>query len=172
MGLHIVLIEQPVLVKTESEYRALTDAERDVVADSSTAATTEERFAARCDGRPPGYYRGLRRSVAEFSYSGYGAFRELLAEAVFGMPAAEVWADPDTVARTHPTPENALVNLIDFGDSDGFFGPTTSGQIAAGMKAAEAAFAEVANEWDLRAFTAMQEAFQDAADNNGLVVWR
>lgn len=59
------------------------------------------------------------------SYSGYGAWRQALARAAYGVSAGEVWADPDAY-RDLP-----FFELIHFADNEGTIGPDAAGDLAA-----------------------------------------
>jgi hypothetical protein len=50
------------------------------------------------------------------SYSGYGMWRDTLSRAILGVPAEEVWDDPDAFAG------KPFVELINFSDCDGKIG--------------------------------------------------
>lgn len=59
-----------------------------------------------------------------FSYLGYGLFRNVVSLSAFGVPAQEVWDNPDKYT-THP-----LSMLVDFPDNSGWFGYDVVREIA------------------------------------------
>lgn len=96
------------------------------------------------------------------SYSGYNAWRNLLARLVGFTGAPQVWED----GRSRPFTE-----LIHFSDCDGCIGPTVSAKLAADF----AQYQDVADaheaEWFRTQYANWRKAFEMAADN-GVVVFR
>lgn len=80
------------------------------------------------DGLEPGLYE----VTGEFdfragSYSGYNEFRNILAKSLGWDSAEACWRD-DPLSKP-------LGKLINFGDNEGFFGPTSSAELAEQMRA-------------------------------------
>lgn len=81
----------------------------------------------RSDGLKPGWYMpiGKQHAVGNVSYSGYGAWRRMLA-AMVGVDLKKLWK------HHHAGP---FVELLNYADNEGFFGPKTSTKLAADFKA-------------------------------------
>ncbi len=62
------------------------------------------------------------------SYSGYNSFRRMLSEAIVGVSPQTIWQDPDKFDGS------PLVELINFSDCEGFFGPSLSEKLAKDFK--------------------------------------
>ena len=58
------------------------------------------------------------------SYSGYNRWRDWLCKTFLGVNANEAWSDPDRFAG------RPFIELINYSDCEGFFGPVTSAKLA------------------------------------------
>ena len=54
------------------------------------------------------------------SYGGYNDFRDTLCQIMHGVPAMEIWKNPETFEGKE------FYNLINFSDCEGHFGPTSA----------------------------------------------
>lgn len=74
------------------------------------------------------------------SYSGYNRFREMLSEAILDVTPRVVWQDPDKFDGS------PMVELINFSDCEGFFGPSISEKLAKDFKENREKFERFINE--------------------------
>lgn len=137
-------------------------------------------FPDQLDGFGRGWYRGepvefekpvqhpalpipSRRAISK-SYSGYGAWREVLSQIFANAPAPEVWADP--VAHW----DRPFVPLIHFYDNEGAIGPRTSARLAEDFAKQSVKAAALLEEPDLATYDAVAEAFKAAAGTGFVLI--
>lgn len=75
-------------------------------------------------------YDDTDHDTPHFSYSGWGIFRNALAQAFMSTSAGAVWKDTTGKYVNHPM--NALIN---YSDCEGVMGPVACAEIAAAMEA-------------------------------------
>lgn len=118
MGLEVTFYERVELVE------AMTEAEAEDHPDPPDDCVTlflDDPSRKQHDGMPEGVYRPSGAVVGlSASYGGYGRWRAALAQ-MLGTSDRAIWADP------RPGP---FVELIDFADHAGFFGPKTAAKLA------------------------------------------
>lgn len=126
-----------------------------------------DAFTRQADGMPGGVYRAARKyeHIARWSYHGYGRFREILCQVALGVAPEQVWHAADAFAG------RPLVDLINFSDCEGFFGPQTSGRLADELDALRPKLVERMDRYDLEQLDGLRAGFRAAADTGGVVIW-
>lgn len=153
-------------------------------------------FADRQDGAVDGFYEcdGVSWAIS-MSYSGYGAFREWIAQECLDMDIEEIWRNPGAaeikISERFGEDAAGLVKLLNFADNEGAIGPRTSSVIAKAMRAREAAVKPqnpaglslvggVAimrpsdrsdTDWRYEQYHALMVSFEKASADNGFVVF-
>lgn len=126
MGLDISAYEHVKLFKAQPEGwdSALTDR------DDLRVFYQAESCPDRSDGLVRGYYEisGDGGHIG-FSYSGYNEWREWFCRTFIGVRPGEVWDDPEAYA------DRPFVELVNYADNEGFFGPKTCAKLAADFAA-------------------------------------
>lgn len=130
MGLDITAYEKVQLLKAQPEGWDDELGGRDDV----RVLHTPDGVPDRSDGLVRGYYTvdpdGEQEHVS-FSYSGYSEWRRWLCLTFVGVPPETVWTNPEAYA------ESPFVELVNYADNEGFFGPKTCAKLAADFAAHE-----------------------------------
>jgi len=117
----------------------------------------------RMDGVAEGRYVGADEfGFAAGSYGGYNAWREWLSKKFLGVDPQQVWDAPERFAG------RPFVELINFADNEGAFGPVTSAKLAKDFQE-HASELKRDDDWNVRKYLEWQKAFELASDE-GLVV--
>jgi hypothetical protein len=95
--------------------------------DRISISTFNAGFSERLDGLPGGVYliRGSEFAFSAGGYTDYGNWRDRLSLLMVGVPQETIWA------YKHRYENAPFVELIDFSDCEGAFGPVTSKALAA-----------------------------------------
>jgi len=128
-----------------------------------------EPHARQRDGMPSGVYAWSDREAFDVgSYHAYNLWRSLLAT-LLGTTDRAIWKNP------RPGP---FVEIINFADNEGFFGPVTSGKLAADFAAWRPRAEEFAagfegpreGRWFMETYDGFAKAFRHAAAHGEGVV--
>lgn len=131
----------------------------------------DESFKAVSDELQNGWYEGFEEMVFRAgSYGTYGAFRERLCNLALGKSLKYVWDNADEFKNA------PFIELLDFSDCDGFFGPTTSAKLGADFKKFEDKANSLSEDPEEREYFAelfknFKDAFEVAGSDNGVVVF-
>lgn len=132
-------------------------------------------FPERSKGMQDGYYTAEHESSFRAgSYSGYGTWRRQLCQWALGVPAEEVWKNPE---RFEGKP---FVELIHFSDCEGYLSTEICKKLAADFESGREKLPEPTGKGDERyiygsddyfvdKYNQWAEAFKTAAENNGVV---
>jgi hypothetical protein len=129
---------------------------------------TLEGLEARLEGFPAGWLTAtFAGGFRAGSYSGYGAWRNLLAQTILRVPSSDVWRSRRQFKG------KPFVELIDFADNEGCIGPVVSAKLAKDFAQRRNTFAKgpLVSEYDLARYDSWAEAFAAAAEGNGFVLF-
>ncbi|MBF6611608.1 MAG: hypothetical protein IVW55_00585 [Chloroflexi bacterium] len=133
--------------------------------DHISISTFNAGFSERLDGLRGGVYliRGSELGFSAGGYADYGNWRDRLSLLMVGVPQERVWA------CKHRYENAPFVELIDFSDCEGAFGPATSKVLAADFARYATRIATEDSEFaDL--YRRFRQAFELASDT-GFVLY-
>jgi hypothetical protein len=135
-----------------------------LTADENAFAVYNANGFDRLDGKPEGNYRGQTQiSFHAGSYGGYNDWRKWLCWTFLGVGPAKVWDNADQFAG------KPFVELINFGDNEGAFGPVTSAKLAKDFQNNLASVIE-SESWERDRYIDWQRAFELAADDGFVIL--
>jgi hypothetical protein len=116
------------------------------------------------DGKPEGRYTGETEiHFRAGSYGGYNDWRKWLSYTFLGVTPEKVWENPEKFAG------KPFVELINFGDNEGTFGPVTSAKLAKDFQDNLASVIE-SDSWEREKYVDWQRAFELAADDGFVIL--
>jgi hypothetical protein len=164
MGLDITAYEKVTLIRsmTVQEYNEDENSQEEADGDGKTLLYQDGK-RPQSDGLADGIYAtsGKSRSLSAGSYSGYNAWRDMLARTMLGKTARDVWNLSDEQRVALPFTE-----LINFSDCEGFIGPTTSAKLARDFAEHRARLPRKTDDdaqWFVQKYNEWAEAFALAA---------
>lgn len=104
------------------------------------------------------------------SYSGYGYFREQLAQLAHGKPAGELWT---AWAQADDPPEGPFAEQINFSDCEGTIGAEVAAKLAKDYAEFEDRAREALGEdsYEFQTYQQFKRAFEHVASHGGAVVF-
>lgn len=148
------------------DVTALSKAKRvgEIDSDEDAIAAYNANGFKRMDGVSEGRYRGKREfGFHAGSYGGYNNWREWLSKKFLSVNPQEVWNAPEKFTG------RPFVELINFADNEGTFGPVTSAKLAKDFQQHSAEIEDRDDHFFVRKYMEWQKAFELASDE-GLVV--
>ena len=158
-------------ITAASKLELIPDAPADL--DGFHVGSNPDEFADRADGLKPGFYRcGKTLNFRAGSYSGYNAWRELLAK-LAGYPERvhlSGYKPPEKLhaAGAWEATEGPFWELINFSDCEGTIGPKTSAKLAQDFAEHQAAADAHPAEWFRDLYRTWRLAFTMAAQGGAV----
>jgi hypothetical protein len=178
MGLDILLATGPLTLVAE-DHRDVSENQMDKVLESGgfhcyAAPGFAGREAPLIDGAVYAAFGGDHFRAG--SYTGYGRWREALAQFAYGVDPETVWGNPDDFA------DKPFFEIIHFSDCEGTIGPEVAAKLARDFEeyrqqAREAWPPETVagpddwGDWRMQLYELFAGFFQRAANTKGAVIW-